>query len=309
MKIGNLKFEIGNSGATKFPISNFYFQKMYQLQKYMPMKNILTISSIILLFSINGFSQNENTLIREGNKLYDEKKYPEAEIEYRKSLEVAPKSFKGNFNLADALYEQKNYEEASKMFNDIASQKVSKKIKAEAYHNLGNSFLDMQEIEKSIEAYKNALRINPQDKETKYNLEYAKQLLKKQQQQQDQNKDNKDQQDKDKQDEDKDKQDQNKDEKEKEQNEDQQDQNKDQQDKQDENKDQQDKKQDQQNQDEDKKDQQKKEQQQQPQPKEISKKDAERMLQALKNSEKETLEKLKKAKAAKAQKVKIEKDW
>ena len=263
------------------------------------MKHILTIIIIILLFSIRGFSQNENALIREGNKLYEEKKFPEAEIEYRKSLEIAPKSFKGNFNLADALYEQKNYEEESKMFNDIASQKVSKKVKAEAYHNLGNSFLDMQELEKSIEAYKNALRNNPNDKETKYNLEYAKQLLKKQQQQQqDQNKDNKDQQDKDKQDENKDKQDQNKDEK---------DQNKDQQDKKEENKDQQDKKQDQQNQD--KKDQQKQDQQQQPQPKQISKKDAERMLQALKNGEKETLEKLKKAKAAKAQRVKIEKDW
>ena len=262
------------------------------------MKNLLTAAAIILLFSIQGFSQNENTLIREGNKLYDEKKYPEAEIEYRKSLEVAPKSFKGNFNLADALYEQKNYEEASKMFNDIASQKTSKKVKAEAYHNLGNSLLDQQKIEESIEAYKNALRNNPNDKETKYNLEYAKQLLKKQQQQQDQNKDNKDQEDKEKKDENKE---------EKEQNKDKQDQNKDQQDKNEDKKDENKDKQDQQNQD--KKDQQKKDQQQQPQPKEISKKDAERMLQALKNSEKETLEKLKKAKAAKAQRVKIEKDW
>lgn len=261
------------------------------------MKNLLTVAAIIFLFSIQGFSQNENTLIREGNKLYDEKKYPEAEIEYRKSLEVAPKSFKGNFNLADALYEQKNYEEASKMFNDIASQKTSKKVKAEAYHNLGNSLLDQQKIEESIEAYKNALRNNPNDKETKYNLEYAKQLLRKQQQQ-DQNKDNKDQEDKEKKDENKE---------EKEQNKDKQDQNKDQQDKNEDKKDENKDKQDQQNQD--KKDQQKKDQQQQPQPKEISKKDAERMLQALKNSEKETLEKLKKAKAAKAQRVKIEKDW
>jgi len=263
------------------------------------MKNLLTVAAIIFLFSIQGFSQNENTLIREGNKLYDEKKYPEAEIEYRKSLEVAPKSFKGNFNLADALYEQKNYEEASKMFNDIASQKTSKKVKAEAYHNLGNSLLDQQKIEESIEAYKNALRNNPNDKETKYNLEYAKQLLRKQQQQ-DQNKDNKDQEDKEKKDENKDQ---------KEQNKDKQDQNKDQQDKNEDKKDENKDKQDQQNQNQDKKDQQKKDQQQQPQPKEISKKDAERMLQALKNSEKETLEKLKKAKAAKAQRVKIEKDW
>ncbi|MBI9037473.1 MAG: tetratricopeptide repeat protein [Bacteroidales bacterium] len=274
------------------------------------MKKILTIAYIILVFSIQGFTQKENALIREGNKLYDEKKFPEAEIEYRKSLEVAPKSFKGNFNLADALYEQKNYEEALKMFNEIASQKTSKNVKAEAYHNLGNTFLDMQELEKSIEAYKNALRNNPNDKETKYNLEYAKQLLKKQQQQQqqqDQNKDNKDQEDKDKKDENKDKQDQNKDENKQDQNKDQQDKNED---KKDENKDKQN--QDQQKQDQDKKDQQKQDQQkqqQQPQPKEISKKDAERMLQALKNGEKETLEKLKKAKVAKAQRVKIEKDW
>jgi Ca-activated chloride channel homolog len=224
---------------------------------------------LMTLFFFMGFvclAQKENKLIREGNKLYDRQKYKDAEMNYRKALDLDKGSTKGQFNLGAATYQEKNYEEAAKMFNAIADSKTDKKIQADALHNLGNSMLESKQYEKSIQAYENSLIKNPSDKDTKYNLEYAKMMLKKEQQQQkDQDKQNKDQQKKDKQ-----KQDQNKDQQKNDQT-----QNKNPQD----------------------------------QNKKISKEDAERLLEALKNDEKKTLAKLNKEKAHANQQVVIEKDW
>jgi len=226
------------------------------------MKRIILIL-VLILISFPGFSQKDKKLIREGNKLYKDGKYKDAELNYRKALEIDKESVKGKFNLGDAVYKEKNFSESSKIFEDLSTRQLDKPVKAKVLHNLGNSLLEAKQYDQSINAYKNSLLNDPSDKDTKYNLEYAKQMLKKQQQQQQQNKDKKDQ---DKKDQDK-KQEQNKD----------------------------------QNKDQDKK-------QPQDQNKKISKEDAERMLEALKNNEKKTMAKVKKEKA-KVQQVTIEKDW
>jgi tetratricopeptide (TPR) repeat protein len=220
----------------------------------------------ILLFSFQGFTQKDVTLIRKGNKLYDQGKFKEAEMDYRKALEVNKESDKGKFNLGTAVYQEKNFNESTKIYEELAGKQLDKSTKAKIYHNFGNSLLESKQYEQSIAAYKNALLNEPSDRDTKYNLEYAKQMLKKQQQQQQQN----------------------------------------QQDKKQDKKDQDKKDQDKQKQDQQKKDQDKS--QSQDQNKKISKEDAERMLEALKNDEKKTLAKLKKTQV-KAQKVVIEKDW
>lgn len=257
------------------------------------MKQILTISLLITL-TISGFAQNERKFIRNGNDLFmeavkdttqvDTVKFSNAETEYRKALNKRPTDAKWNFNLADALYKQQRFDEAAGKFEELEQKLETPEEKARALHNLGNSQLMQQKLDESIESYKKALRKNPSDLDTKYNLAYA-QNLKKQQEQQQQNQDKNKDQDKD-QDKDKDKeQDKN------------QDKNKDQ------NKDQQ----DQQNQDQQQnKDQQK--QQQQPQNK-ISKENAEQLLQALQNDERDIQDKVKKAKAAKARKTNVEKEW
>lgn len=203
------------------------------------------------------YAQKENTLIRQGNNAYGAGKYEEAEKDYRKALEQNKESFPGQFNLGTAVYQKKNYKESASIYSNLATKTMDKSNKARILHNLGNSLLEGKEYEKSIAAYKNALMNNPSDLETKYNLEYARMMLKKQQQQQQQN----------------------------------QDQKKDQKDKQDQN--------------------QSKDQNQQKQPpdqKKISKEDAERMLEAMKNDEKKTMEKVNKQKA-KAVSVAVEKDW
>ncbi len=242
----------------------------------------LIVFTYLLLQGLLLFAQKEKRDIHKGNQLYQQQKYAEAEALYKKSVEKSKESVAGNFNLGDALYKQKKLDNAAQKFTEIAGSSKNKAVKAQAYHNLGNALLESKKLEESIEAYKKSLMNNPKDDETRYNLAYAQEKLKQQQQQQ--NKDNKDKNNKDK-----DNKDQKNDpDKNKDQNKD----NKDNQDKKDPNKDQ------------DKKDQ----KDQQPQPDKLSKEDAERMLEALNNEEKNTQDKLKNKKA-KGGKGKIVKDW
>jgi len=254
--------------------------------------------TVAFLCGLNVFSQSEKKLVREGNDLFEEENYSEAEIEYRKSLTEKPGYYKGTFNLGDAMYKQENYEESGKLFDEVAELSDDSNIKASSYYNLGNSLLSENKFKESIEAYKKSLRLNPTDADAKYNLEYARKKLNEQEQQQQQNQDqNKDQ------DKDQDKKDQDKDQDKKDQ-----DKNKDDQDKKDQEQDK-DKKDDQKDDQSKNKDNDQKKDEQQPQPQKISKQDAQRMLDALKNDEKKTLQKLQlqKAKAAKSSKTEI--DW
>lgn len=272
------------------------------------MKYILLLIGL-LVFVLPAAAQKERKLIREGNGLYDKQDFEKAEVEYRKALDKKADSFEAAFNLGDALYKQKKYDEALRQFSALAEQETDKERLGELYHNIGNTLLAMQKTGESIEAYKESLRNRPESEETKYNLEYAR--LKQQQDQQNQNnkdnqdnKENKDQQDKQNQDQNQDRKDQDK----QEQNQDKNNQDNKNQDNKNEDKNKQDQNKDQQN-----KDQQDKNQPQQPQqqPGKISKEDAQRLLEALQNDEKKVQEKVRKEKVQqqKAKKLKIEKDW
>ena len=132
---------------------------------------------IFILLPMLSFAQKEAKLIRDGNKLYKDGAFKDAEINYRKSLEINKKSLKGEFNLADALYELKDYKSSQQQFEALSKKIEEPMQKAEAFHNLGNSLLAADKFQESIDAYKNALRNNPSDLDTKYNLEYARQKL------------------------------------------------------------------------------------------------------------------------------------
>ena len=227
------------------------------------MKHIRPFSAVFLVFiSLSGFSQKEYRYLREGNREYQKREFAEAEKDYRKALEINKESVKGQFNLGTAVYQGKNYKESAGIYSGLGEQKLDRKTRSEVFHNMGNSLLEDKDYTKSIDAYKQALISDPTDLDTKYNLEYAKMMLKQQQQQQQkQNQQKQDQQKEDQQE-----------------------------------------KQDQQNQD------QQDQQKQPPKTNKISKEDAERMLEAMKNDEKKTMEKVKKQKA-KVVVSGIEKDW
>lgn len=170
--------------------------------------------------------KKERNHIRSGNKLYKAKRYAEAEVEYRKALQVAPQSSIAQFNLATALMRQGSatasqeskdnpMNEAQSLLENIVKSSPSRDLRGKASYDLGNIAYAQQQWQQAIEHYKNALRCNPADDHARDNLRLAQ--LKKQQQDK-QNKQNKNQdQNKDK-NQDKDKQDQNKDKKNQDQN-------------------------------------------------------------------------------------------
>ena len=141
-------------------------------------------------------AQKESGDVRRGNSAYKKEKYVDAEVNYRKGLEKNAKSFSGTFNLNNALYRQEKYAEAVEQFQAAAALAGTDKGRiAAAYHNIGNSLLQSGDFAKSIDAYKQALRNNPNDNDTRYNLVYAQQMLK-QQQNKNQNKNKNQQQEK-----------------------------------------------------------------------------------------------------------------
>ncbi|MGC9375590.1 MAG: tetratricopeptide repeat protein [Bacteroidales bacterium] len=235
---------------------------------------------ILALLALNTFAQQERKYIRKGNKEFEKGNFDDSEIFYRKAIDKKDDSYNASFNIGDALYKQEKYDDAIHQFSNLTNQELTKEDKAKIYHNLGNSLLNNKKIKESIEAYKHALRNNPSDMETKYNLAYAQKLLA-QQQNQDQNQDHNKNKDKNK------------------------DQNRNKNQDQKKNDDPQDKDQQQQDQ---KDQQQDKDQQQNQQQPDISKQNAERILQALANDEKKIQQKVKEQKA-KAAKVKVVKDW
>jgi tetratricopeptide (TPR) repeat protein len=132
------------------------------------MKKIFFILSFLI--SLNCLSQNKKSLLRNGNELYNDSSYNEAEMKYRKSLEKDQDYFSASFNLADAVYKQDRYKESSALFDALKDDAPSEIDLAKVYHNLGNSLVKEQKIEEAIDAYKSALRINPKDKDTRHNL-------------------------------------------------------------------------------------------------------------------------------------------
>lgn len=228
----------------------------------------------------------ERSDIRKGNGFYQKDKYTEAEIEYRKSIEVNPRSIEGAYNLGNTLYRQQKYPEAAEQYQHLASQgqrlmqenpRNAERL-SQVFHNLGNIGMKTKEYQKSVDAYKQALRLNPKDDETRYNLALAQKLLNDQQQEQ-QN------------------QDQNKDE----ENKDDQQQNDQQQ--------QQQEQEDQKNQEQQQENQEQKTQEQPQQNEQMSRDNAQQILDAFLQDEKETQEKVKKIQMQQQQSRKREKQW
>jgi Ca-activated chloride channel homolog len=283
----------------------------------MNIKNIIVI--IITLCVTVSFSQEKgketakaikkaNEYVYEGNSLANEDDFVAAEMEYRKALSENPESAVGSYNLANAYYKKGSFEEALYRQQEVVRSSTSKEEKHKAFHNIGNILMQNKKCKEAVEAYKNALRNDPTDDETRYNLGLAKECAEQQKDQQDQNKDNKDNQDK--QDENKDKQDQKDKDKEGDNKEDQKDKGdqdkKEGDDKKDEDGNPKDEKQDKSKgkQDDQKKDQQKP----QPQPGKLSDQQIKSLLEAMNNQEQKVQEKIN-AEKQKGVKVKTEKDW
>jgi Ca-activated chloride channel family protein len=171
---------------------------------------------ILLLVAVSMQAQNDRQMIRQGNKQYRKGNVAEAEVSYRKAVERNERNAQANYNLGNALMGQRKDSLAITQLEKAAKLETNPLRRAQAYHNMGVICQQHRMFGEAIEAYKEALRNNPTDNETRYNLALCKRQQ--QEQQQDQNQQNKDNKDnKDKQDQQKQEQQQKQDEKKQEQ--------------------------------------------------------------------------------------------
>jgi tetratricopeptide (TPR) repeat protein len=284
-------------------------------------KDMNKISAILLLSFISVAShaqeideqekekalKTSTNLTWEGNKALSEDNFIAAEVDYRKAIAKSPDNSAAPYNLGNAYYNNETYNEAFGRFKEAGEVATSKKEKHKAYHNMGNVFMKRKDYAKAVEAYKEALRNEPTDEETRYNLALAKELLKKDEEEKKQNQDDKDK--------DKENKEENKDQDQKNdgENEDKKDQDQDQKEQGDEGEKKKDE--DKEGEGDRKQDQKKKpeqgdkeEEQKQPRPNQLSKQQVENLLRAMQNAEKKVQDKID-AKMVKGVKVKSEKDW
>ena len=174
------------------------------------LKSKYILFAVFLLATAGVSAQKaERDYIRKGNRLFNDSVFVDAEVNYRKALEVNPKSSVSMYNLGNTLSQQQKFQDAMEQYVAAGNIEKDKMKLAHIYHNMGVLFQAGKDYAKAVDAYKMSLRNNPTDDETRYNLALAQKMLKDQQQNQqnqDQNQDqNKDQQKQDQ------KQDQNKD--------------------------------------------------------------------------------------------------
>ena len=162
------------------------------------MRIYIVLFGLILSSLSYGQEKDQETLnrearehVRQGNKLYNELKFKEAEFEYKKALAKNPLYDKASYNLGNAVYNQDRNKEAVGQYQLVEKTATEKMSKAEIFHNKGNAFMNEKQYAQAIDAYKNSLRNNSKDDETRYNLALAQKLLEDQQNQQNQNQQNK----------------------------------------------------------------------------------------------------------------------
>lgn len=281
-------------------------------------KNIKGIFLLLLLLSFSSevFAQDKERLkeLREAQQYLSDateeiqnEDFTKAEATYRKAISINSEDETAKYNLGNAYYNEAKNLEAMRRYNDAATSTEDKGAKHKAFHNLGNTFMNAKDYQNAVEAYKNALRNNPTDDETRYNLALAKDMLEKNPPQggdgEDENEDKKDENEDKKENEEK-KDDEGK-EKEGDEGEDQED--KDKGDEKDENK-------EGDNEDKGKPDEPKdqkegeKPKEQKPVPGQLSPQQVKNLLEAMNNEEKKVQDKIN-AKKQKGAKVKSNKDW
>lgn len=169
-----------------------FFGKAFSMGRAAKSSQLGKTSILLLLLIVNcglAFAQNDRTFIRQGNKLYRSQKWAQAETQYRKAISKNAKNTQALYNLGCALMMQQKDSMAMVQYQHAAQEETNVLRRSKSYHNMGVIMQNHREYAKAIECYKMALRCNPQDNETRYNLALCKKLLKNQPQKN--NKDNK----------------------------------------------------------------------------------------------------------------------
>ena len=148
------------------------------------MRRLFFIFSMLQLFIATANAQADRQHIRQGNKLYRQEKYDKAEVEYQKALAANQRNPQAIYNLGCAMMMQQKDSAAIVQFENAGKLETDKRRKSMAFHNMGWICQKHQMYAEAIEAYKESLRNNPDDNETRYNLALCQRQQKKNQQNQ-----------------------------------------------------------------------------------------------------------------------------
>ena len=143
---------------------------------------ILAIAALLLVSFAEVQAQTDRNLIRQGNRAFRGQKWAASETQYRKAISKNGKNPQAIYNLGCALLMQQKDSAAMVQFEHAAKLEPNKLRRAKSYHNMGVVMQQHREYAQAIGCYENALRCNPSDNETRYNLALCKKLLKNQQQ-------------------------------------------------------------------------------------------------------------------------------
>lgn len=141
----------------------------------------------------SGEAQTSNSAVRKGNQLYKEGDYDRSIAEYERAIKLDPQLSAANFNFGNALFRKEKWEDAQKNFETVIQNSKEDAVRQKAFYNKGVSLTKQKKLEESIEAYKQALRMNSVDEDARVNLQKALLELKKQNDTQNQNEQKQDQ--------------------------------------------------------------------------------------------------------------------
>lgn len=128
---------------------------------------------LFTVFAFQGFAQQWVDSLKVARVAYKNKEYDKANRYYRSAQNLAPENIDLSEEIAQSTYRSRDFENAEKVYQQAAAEKKDKLEKAKMQHNLGNTRMKKKDYSGAIEAYKDALRNNPNDQETQYNLSEA----------------------------------------------------------------------------------------------------------------------------------------
>ena len=148
---------------------------------------VMLLGSLFLSESLSAQQNKEReaeikqskALLSEGQSNLKNDNFNLGEADYRKAIALNPKAATGKYNLGNAYYSKSKNAEAMRRYQQAAQTAETKAQKHSAFHNLGNTFMNAKKYQEAVESYKNALRNDPTDDETRYNLALAKEMLEK----------------------------------------------------------------------------------------------------------------------------------
>ena len=133
------------------------------------------LTTFILAFAfVSASAQSDEKLIRKGNRQYKKQNFTEAEVDYKKALEARPNNANAQFNLGDALFAQQNYDAAFEAFQKVVDMSPDAKLKSDAVFNMGNCLLAQNRYYDAFNIYKVSLKLNPENENALYNLEFCR---------------------------------------------------------------------------------------------------------------------------------------